>query len=102
MMLGKAYLRLKEKEKAKEWLDKTLEYPGKRLDDDQVRIQKRTATCVCVCVCVCVCQISFVYVLMYKSYLLFGRSVFINLKGSFGVVSDLFNFFFFILRLKIC
>ena len=52
--------------------------------------------CVCVCVCVCVCQIRFVYVLMYKFYLLFGRSVFINLKGSVGVVSDLFKFFFYI------
>lgn len=37
MMLGKTYSRLKNKEKAKEWLEKTLEYPGKRFDDEEAK-----------------------------------------------------------------
>ena len=44
MMLGKAYLRLKNKEKAKEWLKKTVEYCGARIDEARVRISDHDTT----------------------------------------------------------
>ena len=44
MMLGKAYLRLKNKEKAKEWLNKTLKHSEARADDADVRISDHDTT----------------------------------------------------------
>ena len=65
MMLGKANSRLKNKEKAKEWLNRALDYPGKKFDDVEVRILTALYFSMFLCtsvlnlcvfiICVCVC-----------------------------------------------